>query len=238
MNNYIKRIYHGGGNPYSLIYALLLKHTADTMNFVCDTASSRLPRREIHPGYKKGRDMGDDPVYFEVLENCKQMVLHFGNCQMTDIINAEADDYIANEANLGDTIVSNDRDMWPLLAWDIEILLNASTKVDLDAVYIKFNTRKPKHVWLYKALVGDTSDKIPGKRGFGKAAWEKMSDGEREAAYSALENDEPLEPLIDDQVRMCWKLAKPLKEDSYEIAISQGVQREILTWAEEKGIIL
>ena len=244
MNNYIKRIYHGGGNPYTLLHTLLLNLTAEPVYMVCDTASSRKPRRLIYEKYKKGRDLGSDPVYFEVLTNCKEMALLFANVSIIDVYNAEADDYIVEHADVGDDVISNDRDMWPLLAYNVNILLNATTKVDLDMMYMKFSTKSPKHIWLYKALVGDPSDKIPGKRGFGPSAWAKLSNEYRQKLYTKLiRHVSGQEPIIEDEVInadviMCWKLARPLPSDTYDYTVTKGTAGNALAWSEEKGIML
>ncbi len=236
-NNYVKRIYHGGGNPYTLIHDLLMKNLDVQIQFVCDTSSSRKPRREIHPKYKFGRDMGDDPVYFEVMENCQNIARCFDNVTALNIINAEADDYIANSVSKGDTVISNDRDLWPLVKDGVEILLNASMRVDEVAMVHKFDTKNPDHIYLYKCLVGDTSDKIPGKRGFGKAAWGKLSGYERDKVWEALRTGEAHD-LINEQVLMCYKLAMPLPIGSYEIEQLENLNRTSVQYCEDKGIIL
>lgn len=243
MNNYIKRIYNGGGNPYTLLHTLLLNLTAEPVYMVCDTTSSRKPRRLIYEKYKVGRDLGSDPVYFEVLNNCKEMALMFENVSVIDVYNAEADDYIIEHADVGDDVISNDRDLWPLLAWNVNILLNATTKVDLDLMYMKFSTKSPKHIWLYKALVGDPSDKIPGKRGFGKVTWAKLAPERRQSLYVELirhvsGQEDATDELINDDVIMSWKLARPLPSDTYDYKVKKGQAGNILAWSEEKGIML
>jgi hypothetical protein len=235
-NNYIKRIYHGGGNPYTLIYNLLEKLKEYKIQFVCDTFNSRAGRRELWPNYKKGRDMGDDPVYFDVLGNCKDMAACYPNVTVIDVINGEADDYIRDIARSGDTVISNDKDLWHLIDYDVKVLLNASTVVSRELIEIKFNC-VPKHIHLYKALVGDPSDKIPGKRGFGAKAWAKMCYEDRElyAHHFEIENCDYDPDIMTEQACISWKLADIWPTASYRHAYRD---EHVLDLCEKRGIVL
>ena len=234
-HNYLKRIYHGGGNPYALFYNLLINQAGTTMEVVCDGRKSRNYRKAIHPGYKAGRDQGDDPVYWEVYNNCIELALCYENVKVVRMQEGEADDYIALRAVKGDAIISNDRDMWPLLNKGVAILLNATTKAGYTDMYTKFNTKNPDHIYVYKTLVGDTSDKIPGKRGFGTAAWEKLSEAEREKLWLKLLKGEE-DMLLTDQALMCWKLARPFEGYTYDS--ENGVERDAFEFLTSKGVQL
>jgi len=237
-NNYLKRIYHGGGNPYGLFYNMLIKYIDVEVQLVCDTSTSRQYRKAIHPGYKAGRDQGDDPVYWEVYNNCKELANLFSKVKVINVTSGEADDYIVCRAEKGDTVISNDKDLWPLIDdfKQVNILLNASTKVDRALVEQKFFCA-PKHIQLYKTLVGDPSDKIPGKRGFGPAAWAKINFEDRDYythffAIRGVGWDE----MFTESACMSWKLAAPYEE--YEFEVVPDVIGNPLQFIEEKGIIL
>ena len=234
-HNYLKRIYHGGGNPYALFYNLLINQAATEMEVVCDGRKSRNYRKNIHPGYKKGRDQGDDPIYWEVYNNCIELALCYKNVKVIHMDEGEADDYIALRADKGDAVISNDRDLWPLLNKGVAILLNATTKASYSDMFTKFNTKNPDHIYLYKTLVGDTSDKIPGKRGFGDKAWLKLSEPERVVLYKKLENG-IADELLTDQALMCWKLARPFEGYTYDSEL--GVERDAFAFLTSKGVQL
>ncbi len=235
-HNYLKRIYHGGGNPYGLFYNMLIKYIDVEVKLVCDTSTSRQFRKAIHPGYKAGRNQGDDPVYWEVYNNCKQLANLFSKVQVIDVTVGEADDYIVCEASKGDTVISNDKDLWPIIDNGVSILLNATTKVDLSLVAQKFFC-SPKHIHLYKTLVGDPSDKIPGKRGFGPAAWAKL-DFEAREYYTHFFSIRGLgwDEMFTESACMSWILSAPY--EGYQFEIIPDVLGNPLDFIEKKGIIL
>lgn len=237
-HNYLKRIYHGGGNPYALFYNMMVQLQDTEVKVVCDGMNSRKYRKDIHPGYKAGRDQGDDPVYWDVYENCKNLALCFPNNSVVRMEDGEADDYIAFKAKAGDTVISNDRDLWPLLDKGVTILLNASSKVDMDAIETKFGVRTPKLIYLYKALVGDTSDKIPGKRGFGAAAWTKMPYEDKMLYLNHFNvGNFTYDPkIMTDQAIMSWKLAQPWSGYTYTEEFASPC--DPLEWINSRGIML
>lgn len=218
-HNYLKRIYHGGGNPYSLFYEMLSKYSAEAVEVICDGSNSRKYRKDIHPGYKAGRDQGDDPIYWELYNNCMKLALEFPNTFVVRMTAGEADDYIMDKAKQLDKVISNDKDLWSLLDKGVDILLNASTKVDAQLVEVKFGCTT-RHIQLYKTLVGDPSDKIPGKRGFGAKAWEKLSIEDRdfynEHFIKGISTSET-EDLMTESACMSWKLAAPWKDYTADV---------------------
>jgi len=236
-HNYIKRIYHGGGSPYSLFHNLLLKYADEQIVLVCDGPKSRDYRRSIYANYKSGRNTGDDPVYFDVYNNCKTMALLFPNVTIINMTDGEADDYILARAMDGDTVISNDKDLWPLILKNVKILLNATTKVTQELIDMKFNACA-KHITLYKALVGDPSDKIPGKAGYGISAWKKMDYEDRsEYSYMFMIGRCDYDPkFMTDLSCISWKLASPYLD--YKYIYNIGTQGDVIKFCEEKGIIL
>lgn len=172
-NNLLKRYYHGGEYPYTIWVASLRRAIAqsgaENTIVVCDTATSRQYRRAICGKYKEGRDVESDPVFFQMFDDCINIASTL-KCTVVKVHKGEADDYIHKFAESGDQVWSNDRDLWTLLARNVSIYVMANTKVTPDMLWQKFKTYLPEEVLLYKALVGDPSDNIAGKRGFGPAA--------------------------------------------------------------------
>jgi 5'-3' exonuclease len=152
---------------------------------------------------------------------------------MTD---GEADDYLFGETHENDIVISNDKDLWPLVIRRVKILLNASTAVDEDLIWQKFKCT-PHHIRLYKALVGDPSDKIPGKRGFGPAAWDKLEDRTALSRAFMSGNCKYDTNLMTEQACMSWKLAAPCAKFKYKI-IENFENRDPLNFCAEKGIVL
>ncbi len=174
-NNYIKRIYHGGQDPYEMFLNLVHGYGNEVIEVVCDTKTSRQARRDIYPDYKKGRIINEDPVFFTIYNNIITIARHFGNIEVVEVTQCEADDYIMGKAKAGDTVISNDKDLWPLVASGVKVLIAGTTKVDRQLIETKFYYPDPELIYVNKALVGDSSDKIKGKVRFGKAAYAKLS---------------------------------------------------------------
>ena len=172
-----------GGASISTLYQETLSNSmvGKLQIFVSDGYNSRKKRREIYPEYKANRKQPDQSVFDginffkELLENAPANVLRI------EIPEWEADDVIANlvEKNFKGVevgIISTDKDLTQLrIHKEVDTLKNPSCE--------------PKWVKLYKMLVGDSSDNIPGVKGFGESAWAKLSDDfkDRMTVYLHLE---------------------------------------------------
>lgn len=172
---------YGYENAINHFVAMLdnLNMTPMQMILVIEGLNSKLLRTNVLPGYKGGgKETRPQEAYAEfgkLREMLMTTLTGLGACAVTQD-GIEADDVIAYLAlNLqGYRIVdSNDGDM--------AVLINDSGNED-DMIHLyKFGkglvTENPigpfpcKHVLTYKSLVGDTSDKIPGAKGFGKTGW-------------------------------------------------------------------
>ena len=136
--------------------------------FVSDGINSRKKRKEIYPEYKAKRKPADQSIY-DGINTFKDLLVNMpSNVLRIEIPEWEADDVIANLCekifkgmDLG--IISTDKDLQVLCIHN-----NIET--------LKGPFMNPKWIKLYKMLVGDNSDNIPGVRGFGDAAWVKLSD--------------------------------------------------------------
>ena len=236
-NNLLKRYYHGGEYPYTIwvasINRAIAQCGAENVFVVCDTATSRKYRRNICGKYKEGRDVESDPVFFQMFDDCTSIASTLG-CTVVKVTTGEADDFIHKFAESGDQVWSNDRDLWTLLARNVGIYVMANTKVTEDMLWQKFKTKKPEEVILYKALVGDPSDSIAGRRGFGPSAWEKLDQEGRDNVFKAFR--EGLEhPLISFEAGKSYELASPVFDIEFEIAPS--IDESFQEYITRKGIV-
>lgn len=233
-NNYIKRIYHGGQDPYELFLDLVHNHGNEKIEVVCDTKSSREARREIYPNYKVGRQINEDPVFFTIYNNIILIARHFSNIKVIEVVQCEADDYIMGKAKAGDTVISNDKDLWPLVAKDVKILIAGTTKVDRQLIETKFYHPDPELIYVNKALVGDASDKIKGKVRFGKAAYAKLTKDELYYIRKRLMGDktgckDELNLLADDEsVKLSWILVNQLPTKVRVLPQAEGKLQDFL----------
>lgn len=169
----------GGASILSLYTEVMANsRMGKTQIFVSDGYNSRKKRREIYSGYKAKRKTADQSIY-DGINLFKDLLVNApNNVLRIEIPEWEADDVIANlcEKNLTGVdlgIVSTDKDLTAL-----RIHENVDT--------LKEPPVAPKWVKLYKMLVGDSSDNIPGVRGFGEAAWNALSDEFKDRVTVAL----------------------------------------------------
>lgn len=131
-------------------------------------------RRAIYPGYKAKREpMSED--HFSQIQLFRELLTHSRAWQV-DCAGWEADDVVATLARKyaagGAKVVchSNDLDY---------LQLEANPNITIDGIGKR--PCDPRWIPLYKALQGDSSDNIPGVRGFGPKAWDTLSLADREA---------------------------------------------------------
>ena len=143
-------------------------YTPGTVSIWCwDGYNALSSRRKLYPEYKATRDPAADGIY--AMRNLFRDLLNFRNVLQVCVDGYEADDVIANIFHsMGEdceiTILSNDRDFHSLSAYR----------------EVKFEPESepfaPPHLMrLYKTLVGDPSDNIPGLKNFGKKRFEEIN---------------------------------------------------------------
>lgn len=137
--------------------------------YIADGVNGNERRRKYFPEYKRNRKPVDQSIYDginffkELLADAPQ------NVGYLEVPGYEADDVIANIAYLyslkGDEVqlISTDKDLTQLSQLN-NVTTLGEPKTD------------PKWVKLYKTMVGDSSDNIPGIKGFGQKSWDKLSD--------------------------------------------------------------
>jgi 5'-3' exonuclease len=135
-------------------------------------------RQLFLPQYKEKRDRPEDS-YVE-FQKLREMVVKtwtsLGAIAVTQD-GVEADDiigYLCMKLGGKKIVDSNDGDICALISdgstgtKDVSVWRQSKNQLVTDNPYGPFSC---KHVTLYKAIVGDTGDKIPGAKGFGGKTW-------------------------------------------------------------------
>ena len=137
---------------------------------VWDGLGAKMYRQAILPQYKVGRDKL--PAVHEQLTKARELIapmLRAVGFTVCHTKGREADDVIAHlTSRLRDRpniVVSGDGDMAALVDGNTHIYRNGQMDQN------PFGAFPHRFITLYKALVGDPSDNIPGARGFGDAAF-------------------------------------------------------------------
>lgn len=171
-NNHIRRQYEVDKTGLVLrnLYTQALHSSPGSMIFVFDGRNAKATRRSLYSGYKAKRPAAPDEFY-RVLDTSKKVLRHAPQL-LVEIEGLEADDVIASIVNSlpGQeiTIHSNDGDFQTLCGEKVKMSNPTLTAVD------------PKEVRLYKTLVGDGSDNIPGFKGFGPKSWEQLDSVQKD----------------------------------------------------------
>ncbi len=194
------------------------------VSLVWDGANSKQTRRTFLPQYKEGRDKAQEvsDQLNIARDRVTQMALHLG-MRVIQQASYEADDVLAYLVKH----LRHERNVICTSDGDLSVLVDDNTSVwrlgELDK-----NPCGPfphKYIRLYKSLVGDTSDKIPGAKGFGDAAWvdlvrtfgldglDMMMELIENSQIARLAEDvadfKPLQKIIDakDMVATSWRVA-------------------------------
>lgn len=131
--------------------------------FVFDGKNAKAIRKAIYEGYKLNKTPAPDNFYL-MLGVFKELLLHTHHI-IIDVPGYEGDDVINTLAKTQDlNIFSTDRDFCALHR---EGILTPMANLKGVAAH---------EVRLYKTLVGDTTDSISGIVGFGRKAWESLTE--------------------------------------------------------------
>ena len=179
----------------SVLLRLLEQQTPEYLAVSFDTG--RTFRDDLYSEYKATRDKMPDDLRLQ-LDRIRQVVLAFG-IPILEAEGFEADDVLgtvarrAAEQGVRVVILSGDRDLLQLVDDSIHVELagqKLSEAIDYgpQAVQDKFGV-SPAQLVDYKALVGDTSDNIPGVKGIGEKTAVSLIQqyGSLEAIYQHLE---------------------------------------------------
>lgn len=189
-------------------------------------------RHEKYEQYKDGRiEMPDElkvqfPLAKELLINMGIKYYECDNYEADDIIGTFAK-YCDEEEDFIGTIVSSDKDLLQLISHDVDIKLLKQKD------YIRYNEKsfkeaygiEPINIIDLKALMGDSSDNIPGVKGIGeKTALKLLHD--YKTLNGVYDNLDKLTPKMreklendKDNAYMSYDLATIYKEVPMEISI-------------------
>lgn len=204
---YVNSYKHGYENAINSLVAAWLKlgiQPKDTI-LVEETGNTLAMRKQFLPTYKVGRSDNRPEEYFDeynkLVAELKKAINMLGGTTVTRP-NMEADDVIAYLA----TTLQGEKVIWSNDG-DLAVLINDNTKLWRQGELQEENPYGPFDVKLlpvYKALVGDASDKIPGARGFGDKAFLNLFTMFGEEGIEAIEEMirkkdlSPLEGNIED----------------------------------------
>lgn len=198
-------------------YKNLLKLTGTTpvqTILVKDGMNSRQLRSAIFPAYKAHRKKPAPEInqeYYDALEGIEDEIVSMGGTVMVQD-GMEADDviaYLCQNLEGKKTVWSRDGDMLALHNDDVDIYLKDTMNPET------YESCPADYVLLYKALVGDSSDGLPGAKGFGPKAFinlvlefgyegcEAFMDLLEQRRLGELEEDvadfKPLRKVLDNQ---------------------------------------
>jgi 5'-3' exonuclease len=187
--NYVNQegVHVGGlGGFLRSLGSLIYQNKPTSVYVVFDGVGSSLNRKNLLPEYKSGRNQqrltnydtfNDIDEEQESKANQIGRLVHYLRCLPIKIISldkVEADDiiayltrYMADTYNSKCVVVSADKDFLQLVDNNITVFSPISKEYYTPiAVKEKFGL-SPKNFLLYKTLMGDNSDKIPGVQGLG-----------------------------------------------------------------------
>ena len=216
----VRPLSRADGLPTNALYGfaqMLLKVVKDLQPDQCVVALDSIGptfRKDMYPAYKAHRSEPDEEMKAQ-LPYLQPMIEAFAIPALR-VEGVEADDIIATLATehgqKGDkvTIVSSDKDLMQLLGGTVTMLDTMKNKVfDVDAVVEKFGVG-PEKVTQVQALIGDSSDNIPGVPGIGPKTGAQLIGefGTLEVLYENL-----------DQIKR-EKLRQNLRENKAEADLS------------------
>ncbi len=160
----------------------------DYIVFTLDSKEKETFRKEIFKDYKANRPEAPQELKAQ-LPIAVELIKDMG-FKMIEIPGYESDDIIASLAKLAAgkgikvKIVSHDKDMYQLIDDDKIVIFDPIKKVEINEQKCmeKFGVH-PKDFTNFQALVGDSSDNIPGVKGIGVKTAAKLIN-----KYHTLEN--------------------------------------------------
>jgi DNA polymerase-1 len=208
-NALIHRAYHAlppltgpSGEPTHATFgftSMLLKAVAEQKptHVVVAFDSGRTFRHEDYADYKANRARMDDSLAVQ-FESVRRIIDAFAISRCA-VAGFEADDLLgtlarqAHEKGLETLIVTGDTDALQLVRPDVKVLTSGrrfsdTVLYDVEAVQERYGLQ-PEQLIDYKALVGDTSDNVPGVPGVGpKTATQLLQEfGTLEGIYAHLD---------------------------------------------------
>lgn len=160
----------------------------DYVVFTLDSKEKETFRKEIYESYKANRPEAPEDLKTQLpiaIDLIKEM-----GFKMLEIPGFESDDLIASLATVAAKkgikvkIVSHDKDMYQLIDDDKIVIFDPIKKIEIneEECFKKFGVH-PKDFKDFQALVGDSSDNVPGVKGIGVKTAAKLIN-----EYHTLEN--------------------------------------------------
>ena len=171
----------------NLVDSLRRDHATDYLLFALDSKGSTF-RNEIYPEYKANREappeelMQQLPVAIQWIEKMGFANLSKEGFEADDIITTVTRFAKAQEMKV--TIVSHDKDLYQLIDDSRVVLYDAVKRKEVDetACVAKFGVQ-PEDFVDFQAIVGDSSDNVPGVKGIGVKGAAKLIN-----TFHTLEN--------------------------------------------------
>lgn len=201
--NFLRRRLEGGASV-RLCYAEV-KGQPGTVVF--DGRGAKQRRVALYSAYKLHRAPLVTSIYaqFDLFQETLQCL----DVPVITVPGYEADDVIA-------TLVRSQDGPVHIRSNDVDFLQLPNVTIDRE----KPPPCPPQELRLYKTMVGDQSDNIPGAKGFGEKAWSVLTDNDKEDLTKYLEGVEDYypaalpnatknwldEPTNRDLVRVFWKI--------------------------------
>lgn len=181
-NNLLHRIVEARGgvgiHPVREAYNKFCVDDGEITIIVWDGPYGNRERQKIYPDYKANRKPKEESKlqFFDMVK----VALGFTHVIQVQVEGYEADDVIGTLVNKyykDHTIVleSNDGDYW-----------QHSDKCELPLVSKSWQSFSPDESTLYKSLVGDRKDNIPGLKGFGEQSWNLLPKLNRQKLVASL----------------------------------------------------
>ncbi|GEM86093.1 DNA polymerase I [Meiothermus granaticius] len=189
------------GEPTQAVFGFLrtllklLREDGDCVIVVFD-APAKTFRHDSYAEYKAGRAPTPDD-FKPQLEHIKRIVDLMG-LQRLEVAGVEADDVIGSLARKAERegypvrIATADRDSFQLLSEQVQVVLPDGRVITPEVVKEKYGVEVSQ--WVdYRALVGDSSDNLPGAKGIGEKTAAKLLQewGSLEGLYAHLEKLSP-----------------------------------------------
>lgn len=132
-------------------------------------------RNELYADYKANRDAAPEdlqeqiPVIIDILSALEIPYIEYPGMEADDIIASLT--HNASKGDMRTSIISADKDLFQLLSDKVDILRPSTKSSDWEAIDTTWLQKEwelnPEQVRDYLAIIGDTSDNIPGIKGLG-----------------------------------------------------------------------
>ena len=178
----------------NLVDSLHRDHATDYLVFALDSKGKTF-RNEIYPEYKANREAPPEdltkqlPVAIKWVEQMGFANLARDGFEADDIITTVTK--IAKEQGMKVKIISHDKDLYQLIDDGMVVMYDSVKRKEIDeeACMEKFGVN-PKDFIDFQAIVGDSSDNVPGVKGIGVKGAAKLINQYHtlEAIYDDIEN--------------------------------------------------